>query len=149
MKCIFCDFASSKTNKHKNKYPFIKLHQTKHTFSFLSIDFIAHEDGHIIVTPNKHFKYFEELPKNILHDLSEHLSLAIRVTRKNHDGCNILLNDGKFAEQTVPHVHFHVIPRDKKDKIHIEPWKRKSLSLAKFKQLSSNLKKEFKRTKSY
>ena len=143
MTCLFCNFAEGKQKTHQNGYPFIKLNETKHTFSFLAIDFVAHEDGHMLVVPKRHFKNFKELPRSVLHDLSEHLSLAARITRKRHEACNVLLNDGKFAEQRVMHVHFHVIPRDRGDDIHIESWKRKQLDLDKFTQLSKRIRKSF------
>lgn len=113
----------------------------------MAIDFPASEDGHFVVAPKRHFENFEELPKHVLHDLIEHLTLAALITRKRHQGCNILLNNGRAAEQKVPHVHFHIIPRDKGDKIHIESWKRKKLGLEKFNLLSKQLRRAFAATK--
>lgn len=143
MVCDFCNFITGKMKTHRNGYPLTILHKTKHTFSFMAIDFPASEDGHLVVAPKKHFENFEELPKRVLHDLSEHLALAARITRRQHEGCNILLNNGRAAEQKVPHVHFHIIPRDKGDRIHIESWKRKNLGLEKFKLISQQLRRSF------
>jgi histidine triad (HIT) family protein len=143
MVCLFCDLVSGRRKKNVNGYPFIPIHQTQHTLSFLSIDFPAHEDGHLLIIPKKHFEYIEEVPKYILHDLIEHISLASKVTRRYHNGCNILINNGKYAGQYISHVHFHVIPRDPGDNITIESWEQKEISKGKFRNLSYKLKEEF------
>ena len=141
MTCIFCEFVSGKRKKHLNGHPFTILNETTNTISFLVIDFPATEDGHIVVIPKKHFAYVEDTPNHILHELIDHASLISKVLRKTHEGCNILLNDGKSAGQWVLHVHFHIIPRDKGDNIKIEVWKRKKISKADFLKLNDGVKK--------
>jgi histidine triad (HIT) family protein len=142
MKCIFCEFIAGKTT-HKNGFPFIPIKTTKKTISFLSIDFPAHEDGHLLVIPKRHYQSIKEVPPKILTELITHVKRAAKVLQKRHHGTNILLNDGKAAGQVVPHLHFHVIPRDKNDNIKIEVWKEKKLSVRKFIKLSNKLKKQF------
>ncbi len=144
MKCVFCEFATK--NKIKNKsYPFNILHESKNTISFLSLDFPKKEDGHILIIPKKHFKNLEDVSKEILHELIEHITLTAKVLRKTHKGCNVWLNDGKKAGQDIFHTHFHVVPRDKKDGIKIRIWKRKKLNKEKFIKLNNKLKKSFKK----
>ena len=147
MECIFCEFINKKKKQHRNNLPFLVLHESKNTISFLSADFPAKEDGHVLVIPKKHFEKIEEIPKYIQHELIEHVSLIIKTLRKNHEGCNFLLNDGTAAGQCVPHSHFHIIPRDKKDNITIEIWKSKKMNKDKFIRLHNTLKKEINRTK--
>jgi len=62
-----------------------------------------------------------------------------KVVRRNHKGCNILLNNGKYAEQYIKHLHFHVIPRDRGDGLKLVSWKEKRLSKNKFEKLSKVL----------
>lgn len=143
MVCLFCDFVSGNKKSNMNGFPFIAIHHTKHTLSFLSTDFLSNEEGHILIIPKKHFEYIEEVPKLILNDLINHVSLASKITKKKHSGCNILVNNGKSAGQYIPHVHFHIIPRDEGDKIKIEVWKKGTISGEKFKKISHQLKKEF------
>ena len=140
MKCIFCEFVKGKRKASKDGYPFMPLHQTKHTISFLANDFPAHENGHAIVIPKKHFKNLEGIPSKILHELADHVKMASKIMRKSHKGCNILVNDGKCAGQYINHAHFHVIPRDYNDGIMIESWKRKKLPIEKYRSLSNKLK---------
>ncbi len=141
MPCVFCDFISGKKTKNHG-YPVIFLKEGKYTVSFLSIDFPEKEDGHVLVIPKNHFPNLEDIPINIDHELIEHVSIISKVLRKTHNGCNVLLNDGKAAGQRVSHTHFHIIPRDRGDRIRIEMWKKKSMSIVKFKNLHRKIKKE-------
>ena len=70
-----------------------------------------------------------------------------KTLRQTHQGCNILLNDGKKAGQKVFHAHFHIIPRDKGDRVKIEKWKRKKMSKADFLKLNDRIKKTLLRYK--
>lgn len=141
--CLFCDFIKGEKNQNSNGSPFIVLNETDHSISFLSTDTPAHEDGHLLIIPKQHFQNLEDIPSDTLHDLIEHVRLAVKVTKKNHEACNVLLNNGHFAGQEIMHVHFHVIPRDKDDNIAIEVWKEKFISPDDFKRLSDRLKNEF------
>ena len=147
MRCLFCEFASKKRKKHINGLPFEPLHQTKNTLSFLSVDFPAKEDGHILVIPKKHYAGIEDIPKQTLNELIQHVVFLTKVTRKSHESCNLLLNDGRSAEQHVLHAHFHIIPRDKNDEIKVKKWKSKRLSSAKFKALNKKIKNSIKNFK--
>lgn len=142
--CTFCEFIKGKRRTNINGYPFIILNETRHTLSFLGTDFLPHKGAQIIMIPKKHFERFEELPKPQLHDISEQLSLTVRIIRQQNNGCNVLLNDGKPAGQKIMHVHFHIIPRTKDDKIRIESWRRSNLSVKEFKKLSDHLRRRFK-----
>ena len=144
--CIFCDFITGKRKIQMNGLPFIPLKETKNTLSFLSMSFPEKEDGHILVIPKKHYVYVEDTPKNVRHELIDHTVLIAKTLRRTHEGCNILLNDGKSAGQCVFHMHYHIIPRDKGDEIKIEIWKNKKLSEKKFRELHKFIKKEIKKT---
>ena len=143
--CIFCDFVQKKKNHHRDKYPFQILHEMKHSISFLSIDFPATEDGPVLVIPKKHFESLEDIPPTIQSDLIKHVSLISQALRIKNDGNNVLLNNGKAAGQFVFHTHFHIIPRNAKDNIKIEVWKRKNLSTDGFKKLHIKIQKEIKK----
>ena len=143
MNCMFCEFVSGKRKAHLNGLPFKALKETKNTMSFLSFEIPKAEDGHIIVTSKKHFFNLEDVPKLILHELIDHASLVSKVLREKHEGCNILLNDGKTAGQRVFHIHFHIIPRDKRDRIKIEVWKNRKLNKNDFEKLQNKYNRLF------
>jgi diadenosine tetraphosphate (Ap4A) HIT family hydrolase len=69
--------------------------------------------GHMLVIPRRHFVRLEEATPE---EGIAILSLVREVTSliksdPTPDGFNIGVNDGIAAGQTVPHLHFHVIPR--------------------------------------
>lgn len=57
----------------------------------------------------------------------EHVMNAIRLISKHYvedlgyDGVNILNANNSAAEQSVFHLHFHIIPRKKNDGLHAWP----------------------------
>lgn len=138
--CIFCKFISGDKTYHRGNLPYKPIHETKNTVSFLSIDFPANEDGHVLVIPKDHYKSLEDIPPKLNKELLQHVQLIAKATRKNHSACNILLNNGKNAGQEIFHVHFHIVPRDKDDKITIENWRRKKVSPKKFEEIYDKVK---------
>lgn len=144
MNCIFCEFISGKLKKHTNGMPFKKLHETKNSLTFLSIDFPATEKGHTIVIPKEHFNFIEDIPNRIFLDAIKETKLVSKILRQTNEGTNILINNGKSAGQKIPHVHFHIIPRNKNDKIDLEHFKRKQLSIKQFTNLYDKLIQRYK-----
>ncbi len=147
MSCIFCDFVTGKRKIQMNGLPFMPLNVTENTVSFLSMSFPEKEDGHILVIPKKHYRYVEDIPKYVHHELTDHVILIARVLRRTHEGCNILLNDGKSAGQCIFHAHYHVIPRDRGDQIKIEVWKNKKIRENDFRKIHGMLKGEIRKEK--
>jgi histidine triad (HIT) family protein len=143
--CIFCDFVSGKWKKHRNKFVFEILHETPRTIAFHSIDFPSPKKEHVLVIPKKHYSNLEDCPKATLHELIDHVALISRALRLENDGANILLNDGRSAEQTVMHAHFHVVPRNKGDDIEIELWKRVNISEKKYREINKKIRKLIKK----
>ena len=63
--------------------------------------------------PKEHFTGLLDTPSDVLKEIvvrvqkvAAHLKEALPC-----DGFNILQNNGAAAGQTVPHVHFHIVPR--------------------------------------
>jgi histidine triad (HIT) family protein len=49
--------------------------------------------------------------------IAQRIAKAARRSGLHADGNNVVINDGKAAFQTVPHVHLHVLPRQSGDKL--------------------------------
>jgi histidine triad (HIT) family protein len=91
--------------------PCIKVCEDPHTIAFM--DIMPQSDGHVLIVPKE--------SASTIFDLSEEGAMAcIRMTRKiaiavkaalHAEGVMIMQLNGPGAGQTVPHVHFHVIPR--------------------------------------
>ncbi len=106
--CIFCKII-------KGEIPSNKVYEDDFTYAFL--DLSNDGNGHILVIPKKHCI-------NIL-DCDEETLARVMATVKlisNHlvencgfGGVNVLNASGKDAEQSVFHLHFHILPRMKND----------------------------------
>ena len=112
--CIFCKIGSG-------VQPCLKICEDESTIAFM--DIAKDVDGHILVIPKKHYK-------NILDCDCETLSSTIHMVKfvSNHlvdncgfDGVNILNNSGKSAEQSVFHLHIHILPRKDGDGKRVYP----------------------------
>lgn len=75
--------------------------------------------GHTLIIPKTHFNNILEMPINLvgeLYSLVPRIAKAV-ITTIEGDGFNISQNNGKSANQIVPHVHVHIVPRFSKEKI--------------------------------
>jgi histidine triad (HIT) family protein len=95
----------------RGELPCIKLYEDEHTLSFM--DIMPQAEGHLLVIPKE--------PAETLLDLSpEGAQACMRTTQRmaravkaalNAPGIMVAQFNGAAAGQTVPHFHFHVIPR--------------------------------------
>jgi histidine triad (HIT) family protein len=95
----------------RGELPAIRVYEDALTVAFM--DIMPQADGHVLVLPKE--------PAAELFDLSEESAVAcIRTTQHvagavkaalNPPGMLIAQFNGRAAGQTVPHVHFNIIPR--------------------------------------
>lgn len=74
--------------------------------------------GHALVIPKRHVQRLCELThteQQGLFALGHEVLEAQKRCGWGLLGSNLLLNDGKAANQTVPHLHLHLIPRKPRD----------------------------------
>lgn len=111
--CIFCKIINK-------EIPSYKIYEDDKVYAFLDIsDDIT---GHTLVIPKEH-------SKNVLDTKKENLEAVINAVQKiskhyidlGYDGVNILNATGKAAEQSVFHLHFHILPRKENDGKRIYP----------------------------
>lgn len=69
--------------------------------------------GHTLLIPKVHFENILDIDENqFLHFSKVLRTLAIDLVNNNHaTGINILNASGKDAQQSVFHLHFHLVPR--------------------------------------
>ena len=112
--CIFCKII-------KGDIPSYKIYEDDYTYAFLDISQDTY--GHTLVIPKQHCV-------NVLDCDDDYLAHTIKTVKKvaNHyvdncgfDGVNILNASGKAAEQSVFHLHFHILPRKNDDGKHTFP----------------------------
>jgi histidine triad (HIT) family protein len=143
MDCMFCGFVSGEQAKHLNGFDFIAIYESEHSLVFLSTDTSVKEKAHSLVIPKKHYKYLEEIQKPVLDDMIQQVAKITTILREKHEGCNVLLNDGRVAGQFVMHTHFHVIARNKGDDIKINTCEEVNISNEEFVELSKFLAEKF------
>jgi histidine triad (HIT) family protein len=80
--------------------------------------------GHVLVVPNEHVPVLADLPEE---SIGPYLSLVRRISAAVEAGLGsggtfICLNNK--VSQSVPHIHFHVVPRTKGDGLRGFLWPR-------------------------
>lgn len=75
--------------------------------------------GHTLVVPSEHAATIQELSKPSLDLLWRRaVMLAPAITQAvGADGFNLIQSNGAVAEQTVLHVHVHILPRSSSDRV--------------------------------
>lgn len=104
--CIFCDVIAGRA-------PASIVWQDDVCVAFMDL-FPLHE-GHVLVVPRLHAALLNEVPADTRDHLFRVGCRVIAAQKRiglHRDGANLLVNDGKPANQHVPHVHVHLIPRD-------------------------------------
>lgn len=73
--------------------------------------------GHILIISKSHYLDWFDAPRDIQVDMISLLEkMKVFLDKKyTPDGFNVGFNCGKFAGQTIPHLHIHLIPRYKGD----------------------------------
>jgi len=107
--CIFCQII-------EGALPASVVYEDEQALAFMDIHPLGR--GHVLVIPKKHAVQLTELgPEEGQHlfAIARRVLDAQRALGWGLGGSHILLNDGKSANQMVPHVHVHVIPREKGD----------------------------------
>ena len=106
--CVFCKIL-------KGEVPSDKVYEDKQTYAFLDVSPIA--KGHTLVIPKKHYETMDEMDEKTANAVIKTTQKIGKAIIKFNDGYNVNQNNKSAAGQLVPHVHYHVIPRNKEDNI--------------------------------
>ena len=81
------------------------------------LDIFPRREGHTLVIPRKPVQRLSELSPDELSGLMEGITVVQQRLGAHFSTTDftICLHDGPLAGQEVPHVHFHVIPRNEGD----------------------------------
>ena len=74
--------------------------------------------GHVLVIPRIEHIRIRELSSDLRNHLFHVASELTQIMAEQGLSCgdaNIVINDGKYSGQSVPHVHIHVVPRKPRD----------------------------------
>lgn len=111
--CIFCAIAAG-------EMPSFKVYEDDFVLAYLDIN--PFTEGHTLVIPKEHTTGLLDTPTERLAEIIARVQkIAAHIkTALPCDGFNILQNNGEAAGQTVPHLHFHIVPRVGKGAIAFE-----------------------------
>ena len=106
--CIFCQIING-------EIPSYKVYEDDKVLAFLDIQPVS--PGHTLVVSKKHYADLGEISED---DLLALISAVKKIGQQikvklGAAGYNVTNNNGVAAGQTVPHIHFHIIPRSDHD----------------------------------
>ena len=104
--CTFCAIIAG-------DLPATMIYEGEHLIAFLDHKPVFR--GHVLLVPRQHIQLLSDLPAA---ELPDFFLMAQRLERAVEDGLDadgslILINN--VVSQSVPHLHLHVIPRNRKD----------------------------------
>ncbi len=102
--CVFCRIVQKKA-------PASRVYEDKKIMAFLDIRPL--NEGHTLVIPKAHYENIFEIPQELnayLHGVTKRIALAVKKATRA-DGVSIIQQNGKAANQDIPHLHIHIIPR--------------------------------------
>ncbi|MAR89742.1 MAG: HIT family protein [Pseudomonadota bacterium] len=94
----------------RGEMPCIKVYEDKYTLAFM--DIMPQADGHTLVIPKVEAETLFELPNSYYGPCFETLKKVGNALKKafNTEGVMMFQLSGEQAGQTVPHLHFHLLP---------------------------------------
>ena len=118
MDCLFCDVIKGKRSAHV-------IYEDKTHLAIMDKYPIQH--GHSLVIPKEHYERMIDMPIESVSVLFSKVPLIARsiLAATGAEGFNIAQNNGRAANQIVPHVHVHIIPRYIKTG---NPWARRIIA---------------------
>lgn len=113
--CLFCKIIDG-------EIPSYKIYEDEYVYAFLDIACDVY--GHTLVVPKCHATNVLDCDKLYLDKVIEAVQKIAKhyVDDLGYDGVNILNASGAAAEQSVFHLHFHVIPRKNGDGVKAWPF---------------------------
>ncbi|HRU04151.1 MAG TPA: HIT family protein [Candidatus Brocadiia bacterium] len=106
--CVFCKILAG-------QIPSARIFEDSTRLAFLDIGPI--QPGHVLLIPKTHYERLTDMPEEEAGSLLSVLPRLARavVAATGADGFNIHQTNGACSGQSVPHVHFHIIPRHNTD----------------------------------
>jgi histidine triad (HIT) family protein len=104
--CLFCRIVRGEISVHI-------IDETEHTLAFL--DHRPLFFGHTLLVPRPHYVTLPDLPPDLVAPLfteAQRLARAVQVAC-DAQGSFVAMNN--VVSQSVPHLHVHVVPRNRKD----------------------------------
>ncbi len=94
----------------RGEIPCIKVYEDELTLAFM--DIMPQAQGHTLVIPKEAAVTLHDLSDEGAANLIKKVKLVAGAVKKglNADGITLFQLNGETAGQTVPHIHFHILP---------------------------------------
>ena len=104
MNCLGCQLANNQIETHV-------VYEDDYVCCIL--DHSPYNDGHVLILPKQHVRYFDELDDYTAISLMKASKIISKAIKRlfHPDGITVCQNGGAFDELT--HFHMHVVPRYK------------------------------------
>ena len=109
--CPFCRIIAG-------QLPASVVHREEHWLVLMDIHPLR--PGHVLIIPRQHAGHlhqFDPARQQRLFVLADAVLRAQQQVDPTVAGANLLLNDGSAANQHIPHLHLHCIPRRHRDSL--------------------------------
>ena len=71
--------------------------------------------GHTLLIPREHHETIWDLPEELIGPLFSNASVVSAAIRSAMDAQGAFIAQNNVVSQSVPHVHIHLVPRNRKD----------------------------------
>ncbi len=118
MDCLFCSIINKKQDAH------VIFEDDSHV---AIMDKYPIQKGHSLVIPKSHHEKIIDMTNDEVGELFSRVPAVARgiIAATGADGFNLGQNNGRSANQIIPHVHVHIIPRYQKVG---NPWTRRMIA---------------------
>jgi histidine triad (HIT) family protein len=106
--CVFCKIVAG-------QIPCFKLLEDERTIAFMDIN--PANPGHALAVIKDHYPTIDAVPPEALGDVARTAQRVARAILKalGPHGLSLVQANGEGAAQSVPHLHIHIIPRQRND----------------------------------
>jgi histidine triad (HIT) family protein len=104
--CSFCQIVADDD-------PDVLVYRTAHVVGFLDIRPVFH--GHVLLIPRAHHETLDTLPAALAAPLQAAVQTTMRALRSAVGAQGAFVASNNVVSQSVPHVHWHVVPRTRGD----------------------------------
>ena len=104
--CVFCRIVAGELAAHTvlDDDAFLAFLDTRPLFP-----------GHVLLVPREHHETLWDLPDDLLGPLNERTKRLAVAVKDATEATGVLTATNNVVSQSVPHLHVHVVPRNRKD----------------------------------
>ncbi|WP_239117111.1 HIT family protein [Planotetraspora phitsanulokensis] len=104
--CLFCEIAAGERPAHV-------VFSDEIAAAFLDARPVF--KGHVLVVPHGHIETLTDLPVEVVGPFFERVQAVARAVEEGMEAAGSFVAMNNRVSQSVPHLHAHVVPRNRKD----------------------------------